>query len=458
VLALDRAFRLTGHPAVSFVGAGGKTSALAAMARAQAPCFAAATSHLGDWQTAFATRHVVWPAEHEELPPAFLTGDGILLATGPPDAHPQRLSGIGLRQAAILRRAARDRGRPLFIEADGSRGLPLKAPAPHEPPIPDESDLVVIVAGLSGLGRPLDARCVHRPDRFAAIARCAAGDIVTAAHLARVLGHPEGGLKNIPSAARRIVLLNQADTPDLRERSQDIARLVLPQVDAVVVSSLQPPEGDAASEPAPAVFAVHERIAGVVLAAGSSTRLGRPKQLLDYQGRPFVRAVSETALAAGLSPVTVVTGDHAGAVAAAVGGLPVEIVQNPDWREGQTSSIRAAIAALPDAVGGAVFLLADQPHLPAGLISGLIAAHARDLPLCVAPSVDGVRTSPTLFDRSAFPPLLALRGDTGGRSVIASFSRGSDGGPCARLVPWSDPRILLDVDTEEDYQRLLSGC
>lgn len=455
--SLGRAFRLTGHPAVSFVGAGGKTSALAAMARALKPCFAAATSHLGNWQTVFATRHVVWPAGDEELPPAFLTDDGVLLATGPPDAHPQRLSGIGLRQAAVLRRAARDRCRPLFIEADGSRGLPLKAPAPHEPPIPDESDLVVIVAGLSGLGRPLDTRCVHRPERFSAIARCAAGDIVTAAHLARVLGHPEGGLKNIPSAARRVVLLNQADTPDLRERAQDIAGLVLPHVDAVVVSSLIPRKSDAASEPAPAVFAVHERIAGIVLAAGSSTRLGRPKQLLGYQGRPFVRAVTETALAAGLAPVTVVTGDHAGAVAAAVAGLPVGLVHNPDWREGQASSIRAAIAAVPDTVGGAVFLLADQPHLPAALIAALIAAHARDLPSCVAPDVDGLRTSPTLFDRSAFPLLFALRGDTGGRSVIASIPPCVDGGLSVRRVPWSDPRILLDVDTEEDYQRLLSG-
>ena len=115
------------------------------------------------------------------------------------------------------------------------------------------------------------------------------------------------------------------------------------------------------------VFAVYERVAGTILAAGSSSGLGRPTRLLDSQGRPGLRAVAEAALAAGLAPVQVVTGEHADAVAAALNGLPVTLVHNHAWREGQAASIRAAVAALPANTGATVFVPADQPARAAGV-------------------------------------------------------------------------------------------
>ena len=90
-----------------------------------------------------------------------------------------------------------------------------------------------------------------------------------------------------------------------------------------------------------------EHTAGIILAAGGSSRFGQPKPLLDWHGKPFVRAVAETALAAGLSPVVVVTGANAEQVENAIRDLPVSIIRNQDWQDGQSTSIRAGLRSLP---------------------------------------------------------------------------------------------------------------
>ena len=121
-----------------------------------------------------------------------------------------------------------------------------------------------------------------------------------------------------------------------------MARELLSHFDSVIVGSLKSSE-----------FQTFERTAGIILAAGESTRFGAPKQLLDWKGKPFVRQVAETALQAGLGPVVVVTGFHAADVESALNGLPVEIIHNPEYQQGQSTSIRAGVLALtPSALFG----------------------------------------------------------------------------------------------------------
>ena len=191
-----------------------------------------------------------------------------------------------------------------------------------------------------------------------------------------------------------------------------------------------------------------ENSIGVVLAAGGSTRFGSPKQLLDYHGRPFVRAAAEQALRAGLRPVLVVTGAEAERVSAALKGLPVSLIHNPDWQAGQSTSIKAGITALPGAVGGAIFLLADQPQVSVEILRALVERHSQDLPSVLAPYVFDRRANPILFDRVTFLDLQAISGDTGGRAIFSKFS--------PRYLNWYDRRLLLDVDTPEDYHKLIS--
>ncbi|MBN1890699.1 MAG: nucleotidyltransferase family protein [Thermoflexales bacterium] len=191
-----------------------------------------------------------------------------------------------------------------------------------------------------------------------------------------------------------------------------------------------------------------EFVAGIILAAGASRRMERPKPLLTWRGEPFIRRIARTALAAGLWPVVIVTGAHAEEVRAAVADLPVEVSYNPDWEAGQSTSVRAGLSSLPPETGAAIFLLADQPHIPAALVEALVAKHAQTGAPLVAPLVGERRGNPVLFDRAAFPELMSLRGDVGGRQL---FSRHR-----ADYVPWHDSSPLLDIDTPEDYE-LLAG-
>ena len=435
---LSRALRIkTASPnnRIAFVGAGGKTAAIFQLARELTPpVLVTSTTHFGAWQIPLADQHIVAeePNDIEDFP------DGITLLTSPAEGdRTSPLPPLVLKDAEKL---ARKKNIPLLIECDGSRGLPLKAPAEHEPPIPDFVDTVIVVAGLSGLGQPLDESHVHRPHLFSTLSGLAPREPVTPAGVVRALLHPEGGLKNIPANARRICLLNQADTTELQAVAQGMAEDLLEIYDAVVIASLKDKT----------IHVAHEHVAGIILAAGESTRFGKPKQLLDWRGEPFVRAVAKKALAAGLSPVVVVTGANAEAVEAAVNDLNVSIVRNEDWRDGQSSSIVKGVESLPQNIGAGIFLLADQPQVSVEVLRALTECHRREMPAIAAPLIrEERRGNPVLFDRVAFPDLLSLQGDVGGRAVFHKHK--------VEFLPWHEDALLLDVDTPEDYQRLIES-
>jgi molybdenum cofactor cytidylyltransferase len=129
--------------------------------------------------------------------------------------------------------------------------------------------------------------------------------------------------------------------------------------------------------------------------------------------------------------------------------LAVRCVGNPEWKQGQGTSVRAGMARVPEETGSAVFLLADQPQVPASVIRGLVEMHALQLPPIVAPRVAGRTANPILFDRKTFCGLLALSGDTGGRALFAENE--------VAHLDWPDTELLLDVDTADDYRRLLDA-
>jgi len=422
--------------AIAFVGAGGKTTALFQLAsELPPPVIVTATTHLAIQQTKLADRHISaqTPEDLNCLNEASRTG--VTLVTGVIDGD--RTRGISNVMLNWLHAYCDRRDLPLLIEADGARQKPLKAPAAHEPPIPEFTRLVVVTAGLSALGKPLNEESVHRPEIFAQSSGLALRETLTAEALARLLSHPQGGLKNIPPAARRVALLNQADTPELQAQAGALAKMLLPSYHSVVIASLQNGQ----------VHAVHEPVAGIVLAAGEARRYGRPKQLLDWHGQPFVRAVTQTALEAGLSPVIVVTGAYAEQVEAAIKDLPVKIVRNKEWQNGQSASIRAGVrdGEGMGEVGAAIFLLADQPQVTPTILRALVERHAQDLPAIIAPLVQGQRANPVLFDRPTFPDLMALAGDVGGRAIFPKYK--------VACVPWHDESLLMDIDTPEDYAK-----
>jgi molybdenum cofactor cytidylyltransferase len=187
-------------------------------------------------------------------------------------------------------------------------------------------------------------------------------------------------------------------------------------------------------------------IAAIVLAAGASTRMGRQKLTLPMAGgRPLVRLAVEQVLAAGLDEVVVVVGGDAEAVAAALATLPVRVVVNPRYAEGQSTSLRTGLDALRPGTDAAVVALGDQPLPDPDVIRRLVAAfRTTGRPIAVPVYRDG-RGNPVLFGATLFGELRGVTGDQGGRGVIARDP--------ARVVEVPvDMAMPADIDTPQDYE------
>jgi molybdenum cofactor cytidylyltransferase len=193
-------------------------------------------------------------------------------------------------------------------------------------------------------------------------------------------------------------------------------------------------------------------VSGVILAAGRSSRLGRPKQLLDLSGKPVLAHVLDNARAAGLREVILVLGHEADriqiAVAAHLDG--VYVVVNPDYAAGQSTSLRAGIAVLPSTTDAAVFLLGDQPEVGSDIVLALVDAFRASNAPIVVPAYGGRPSNPILIARQVFPALEAVTGDRGARDVV--LARWDE----VHFVPFPDRVPPEDIDTEDDYAALLA--
>ena len=193
----------------------------------------------------------------------------------------------------------------------------------------------------------------------------------------------------------------------------------------------------------------HSKLAGVVLAAGGSRRLGQPKQLLMWQGEPLVRRAVQTSLSLCGAGVTVVTGAFADDVAQALHGCPVSVVNNPDWQAGMATSLQAASRSLTaPTIEGVLITLCDQPLLSVENLACLLNVWqtAPDRP--IASSYGNVTGVPAIFPRTLFPMLSELSGDAGARLVLANSSD---------VISVPMPNAAFDIDTKADLEQLLSG-
>lgn len=187
-------------------------------------------------------------------------------------------------------------------------------------------------------------------------------------------------------------------------------------------------------------------IAAVLLAAGLSTR-SRPRNKLlvpspgDHAARPMVRRSAEILLTSRARSVIVITGHEATEVKAALDGLDLTLVHNPDYTEGMASSIAVGIAALPDSVSGALIALADMPKLKTATVNALIDTFRDPLgrSICL-PVHKGKQGNPVLFGRAYFPFLSALTGDRGGKTIVQANP------DAVAEVAVADPGIHLDFD------------
>lgn len=183
----------------------------------------------------------------------------------------------------------------------------------------------------------------------------------------------------------------------------------------------------------------------IILAAGGSNRLGRPKQLLSFQGESFLRRSARFAVEAGCGPVIVVLGYSAQEMVSELSSFPVRAVINPGWKEGIASSLGKGLQAVPEEATAVLLMLCDQPYVDAEVLRRLVAVFEGGAPI-VACRYRNVLGVPALFSREFFDDLRRLKGDEGARSVIQTNLHRVEVVDCEEAG--------VDIDTEAEYSRL----
>ena len=187
----------------------------------------------------------------------------------------------------------------------------------------------------------------------------------------------------------------------------------------------------------------------IILAAGASTRMGSPKQLLPYQGRSFIRHITEVAIASLCQPIAVVLGAHAERIKPEISQFPIQIVENQQWAEGMSTSIRVGLEALlamnPNLEAVAI-ALCDQPFVSSPILERIVEAyHLTGKPI-IASEYSGTLGVPALFNRTLFSELMTLKSTEGAKKLIKKHIH--------EVFSVSFPEGVIDIDTPKDYEQL----
>jgi len=194
-----------------------------------------------------------------------------------------------------------------------------------------------------------------------------------------------------------------------------------------------------------------DEIGLIILAAGASVRFGSAKQLANFEGETLLRRIARESLASVCRPVVVVLGAEVNKSKNQVSDLDVQIIKNPDWREGMGSSIKTGLNKLlkiNESINGVVLTVCDQPFVTGEAIDKLVETYRSTPALIIASAYQETLGVPALFNRQLFTRLTELKGSGGAKQIIKQFQ--------SETMGVSFPAGAVDIDTPEDFEKLHS--
>ena len=364
----------------------------------------------------------------------------VLGATLLPD---NKLSGINPAWPdALLKKRIADY---VIVEADGSAHKPIKGYAPYEPVFPTRSDILIPVLGIEAIGKPVTPDHVHRLDAFCRLTGARPDAPLEVSHFLISFRYMiDLGRQSTPGAAV-VPLINKIDTisdcrvireiaEGLKDHHGDVLFTVLKDENPVRFIYQGVKEGAGFD------------ISAVILAAGESARMGRPKLALKIRGKTILEHALAPIAEAGIRDVVVVLSEENENLKARVPG-EYRVVINRHSKEGISTSLKAGVSAVDPRSQGILFALGDQPFVDPGVYKELIQYHRRNLPLITCPVYEGKRGNPVLFDRRLWPALMKIEGDEGGKQIMAELAPKDIG-----QIKVDAAGVLIDIDTPEEYE------
>jgi molybdenum cofactor cytidylyltransferase len=440
-MKLYEAFEITPGDVVAIIGAGGKTSLLAALGYEMAE---------DGWRVLATT--TMGMDEHllELMPAVFSTAsDRIEISRA-----------LSEQRFVFLYKSIKDgvvQGVPReelplwldtidsdvwLVEADRANAALLKSPFEDEPGIPPDTTLIIPVASISALNHTLSDEQIYNPEAICARYGFASDTLIKAAWIAQVLRDEALGLKDVPENARLIAFLNQTPPKGyFRGRARLIAKLMMRSnrfhgIVLGAVRGIQP------------VVEVQRPVGAVILAAGLSSRMGSSKVLLPWSnGRTILEHIIEQLIRSRVDHITVVTGHQAKEIKALLRPLEVDVIYNRHYRSGEMlSSIKTGLAALPDHIAASMIVLGDQPRIQPKVIYQLLSRYAETSQNLLIPSFERRRGHPVLIGRRYWGEIQNLPEKATLRDF---FNQHTDD---IHYLEVDTDSVLGDVDTPQDYR------
>jgi molybdenum cofactor cytidylyltransferase len=334
----------------------------------------------------------------------------------------------------------------VIVEADGAARKPIKGYASYEPVFPTRSDLLIPVLGIEAIGQPVTSDHVHRCDAFRRLTGAPPDGPLAVSHFAGCMMHMIGlGQASSPDTPV-VPLINKVDRLSGTGMIQEVAAALSGTDGRILFASLQN------DHPVRFVYQGGKGKQGfefsvVVLAAGGSVRMGRPKLSLRIQGKTLLENALTPIGRTGMKDVVVVFSEENEGLKELI-PPGYRVVVNRRSREGISTSLKAGLAAVDPCSQGVLFALGDQPFIGAEVYARLMDHHRRNLPLLTWPTHGGKRGNPVLFDRRLWPQLMQTEGDEGGRRIVTETMEEEIG-----RVEVEDTGVLIDIDSPEEYER-----